>query len=377
MAESRRLRIEYNLQFFAKEGPGGEKTEEPTGKKLDDSRKEGQVAKSMELDSAVLLITLFVSLKVFCPYLGNRFLGLFNATYTRIPDFLTAPDGLITISDTCIFLRDVIITMFMCVIPFFATAFIVSFVIPLIQVKWAPTAKPLAPKFDKLSPLKGVKRLFSAEKLMELLKSIVKIVLISSVTYSMLKNEIAAMLVLYDVPLTQGIFYVGTLAIDVGLRISLVYLVLGFADFAYSKWKFHQDMMMTKQEVKDEMKNSEGDPQIKGQQKRRMQEASRRRMMQNIPQADVVITNPTHFAVCLKYDADVAAAPIVTAKGADFLAQRIKEIAKENDVEIVENKPLARMLYHNVELGGLVPPELYQTVAEILAFVYNLKNKAG
>ncbi len=130
---------------------------------------------------------------------------------------------------------------------------------------------------------------------------------------------------------------------------------------------------MTKQEVKDEMKNSEGDPAVKGQQKRKMREASQRRMMQNIPQADVVITNPTHFAVALQYDSELADAPIVVAKGADYMAQRIKDIAKENGVEIVEDKPLARMLYHNVELGELVPPELYQAVAEVLAFVYNLK----
>ena len=372
-----RLLLEFNLQFFAKDGPGGEKTEEPTAKKLEDSRKEGQVAKSMELDSAFLLIGLFVALKTMSGYIGNRFLEVFNFTYSRFPQMLKSRTGALSIGDTCVLLRAIILRMALCVLPFFAVGFIISFVIPVVQVKWQPTAKPLMPKLDKLSPIKGFKRLFSKEKLVELLKSIVKVAIVASVAYSMIKNEIATILTLYDMALMQAVAYVGNLAIDVGLRISIVYLILGFADFGYQKWKFHDDMKMTKQEVKDEMKNAEGDPHIKGQQRRRMQEASRRRMMSSIPQADVVITNPTHFAVCLKYDADVASAPIVTAKGADFLAQRIKEVARENGVEIVENKPLARMLYHNVPLNGLVPPELYQAVAEVLAFVYNLKNKAG
>ena len=162
-----------------------------------------------------------------------------------------------------------------------------------------------------------------------------------------------------------------------GIRISAAYIILAAADYIYQKWKFSEDMKMTKQEVKDEYKNSEGDPQIKGKIRQKMREVSQRRMMAAIPQADVVITNPTHFAVALRYDVTIAAAPIVVAKGTDFLAQKIKEVARENNVDIVENKPLARMIYHNVELGDIIPPELYQAVAEILAFVYNQKEQRG
>ena len=162
---------------------------------------------------------------------------------------------------------------------------------------------------------------------------------------------------------------------DLGIRIAAVYMVIAFADFAYQKYKFAKDMKMTKQEVKDEYKQSEGDPQIKGKIRQKMREASQRRMMQDLPKADVVITNPTHYAVAIKYDPEVAEAPTVLAKGEDYLAQRIKEIARENHVEIVENKPLARMLYANVEVGEAVPPELYQAVAEVLAFVYHLQGK--
>ena len=175
--------------------------------------------------------------------------------------------------------------------------------------------------------------------------------------------------------LYQALGLIGDIVVDLGIRISVVYMIIAFLDYAYQKWKFKDDMKMTKQEVKDEFKNQEGDPQIKGKQKQRMMEASRRRMMQQLPEADVVITNPTHYAVAIKYDPDKYDAPYVVAKGEDFLAQKIKEIAKENNVEIVENKPLARMLYANVDIGGLIPPELYQSVAEVLAFVYHLKGR--
>ena len=159
------------------------------------------------------------------------------------------------------------------------------------------------------------------------------------------------------------------------MKVSFVYLIIAALDFAYQKHKFNKDQMMTKQEIKDEYKNAEGDPAIKGKQRQRMQEASRRRMMQDIPKADVVITNPTHFAVAIQYDAEVAAAPVVLAKGEDHLAAKIKEAARENHVEIVENKPLARMLYYNVDIGQQVPPELYQAVAEVLAMVYHMQGK--
>ena len=173
----------------------------------------------------------------------------------------------------------------------------------------------------------------------------------------------------------QVIILIGSIVIDAGLKISIVYLVVGIVDWLYQKHKFKEDMKMTKQEVKDEYKNTEGNPEIKGRQRSKMREASQRRMMQNLPTADVVITNPTHLSVAIKYDADKNSAPIVIAKGEDFLAMKIREIARENNIEIVENKPLARMLYANVDIGAEVPPELYQAVAEVLAFVYSLKNK--
>ena len=179
--------------------------------------------------------------------------------------------------------------------------------------------------------------------------------------------------ILYDIPLNQAIALCGDVIIGAGLKISLVYLVVGIADFIYQKYRFNEEMKMTKQEVKDEYKNTEGNPEVKGRQRQRMREASRRRMMQDVPKADVVITNPTHLAVAIKYEPEVHKAPVVLAKGEDYLAQKIREAARENHIEIVENKPLARMLYANVEIGNEIPPELYQAVAEILAMVYNMR----
>ena len=178
---------------------------------------------------------------------------------------------------------------------------------------------------------------------------------------------------IYQLDVAAAVHLIIDTVLDIALRIALVFLIIAFADWYYQKRKFHKDMKMTKQEVKDEYKNAEGNPEIKGAIRRKMQEASRRRMMQALPEADVVITNPTHLAVALKYDKEAAEAPIVVAKGADFLAERIKTIARENAIEIVEDKPLARMLFHNVEIGAEIPPELYQMVAEILAYVYSLK----
>ena len=192
---------------------------------------------------------------------------------------------------------------------------------------------------------------------------------IGIVAYQTIKDKLPLILTFYNIPLYTAIEAVGNILVDMGIRVSAVFLIIGFADLIFQRHKFKTDNMMTKQEVKDEFKNSEGDPQVKGQVKRRMMEISRRRMMEALPEADVVITNPTHFAVALKYEPNSGKAPVVIAKGADYLAFQIKDKAKEYHIEIVENKPLARILYHNVDIGMEIPPELYQVVAEILARV--------
>ena len=366
-----KLLFEYNLQYFAKEGPGGEKTEPATDKKKDDARKEGQVAKSKELNGAISLFAMFLVLRIYIGNMGISFLEVFSESYNRIPEMTTLADGFIIPKEFAGVMNRIIIKILLMLLPFLAVAFLVAFIVDLVQVKWKPTAKPMQPKFSKLDPTKGIKRLFSLDKLMDLLKSLIKLFIIGYVAYSTLKDQAGQLFLLYDMQLVQALVLFGDIVINMALKICAVYLIVGILDYAYQKHKFNEDLKMTKQEVKDEYKNAEGDPQIKGKQRQRMQEASRRRMMQEIPQADVVITNPTHFAVALRYDPEKAPAPYVIAKGEDFLAARIKEEAIKNNVDVVENKPLARMLYYNVDLGAQIPQELYSTVAEILAVIYN------
>ena len=365
--------IPLDLQLFAKEGPGGEKTEPATEKKLKDAREEGQVAKSRELGQAATLFAFFLVLKIWALSMGQNFMRVFEVIYNRMKEMTTLPGGVISSKDFCGLVNYTILRMFIIVAPVMLAGLAVVVIVDIFQVKWQPTAKPLQPKFSKLNPISGFKRIFSTRKLVELLMAIIKVAIVIYVAYSTLKNEFSSLFILYNLQLKAAIGLIGGIAIDLGIKISAIYFIVGFADYGYQKWKFSEDMKMTKQEVKDEWKNSEGDPAVKGKQKQRMQEASRRRMMQSVPSADVVITNPTHFAVAVKYDPMFFDAPYVVAKGADVLAQRIKDKARESNVEIVENKPLARMLYYNVDLGSPIPPELYQTVAEILAVIYNAR----
>lgn len=367
--------IPYNLQWFAQDGPGGEKTEPATEKKLREAREEGKVAKSKELTLAVEIIVLFLSFKIFISYVSSHLLAGIGTFYTKIPDMVYESSNGITVNAMKNLLNQAIIDIILIILPFLLIGFAVSFLVNVLQVGWKVTAKPMKPNPSKFNPINGFKRMFSKDSLFELVKSIVKIALIAYVAYSAVKNHKNELLYIYDIELLQAIMLLGTIILDTGVRIGFVYLVIGITDFLYQKHKFNEDMKMTKQEVKDEFKNTEGDPQIKGRQRQRMREASQRRMMQDVPKADVVITNPTHYAVAIQYDTAIAKAPIVLAKGEDYLAMKIREVAKEHQIQIVEDKPLARMLYANVDIGAEIPPELYQAVAEVLAMVYNLKNR--
>ena len=362
----------WDLQFFAKEGPGGEKTEEATSKKLGDARQKGQVSKSTDLNIAVLLCSVFLLLKVTISIMGDGFIDVFKYTFSRLSDYAHNPFDA-NVAST--FMSYGIVRIIIISLPIFVVTFVVSVISNLVQVKWKPTLEPMKPSFNKFNPVSGFKRIFSKEKIFELIKTVAKLGILFYVIYDAVKDKWSMVLELYSMNLWSAIGYIGSVALDLGFKVSIVFLAIAFVDAFYQKRKFKKDMRMTKQEVKDEYKMTEGNPEIKSQIKRKMREVSRRRMMQSLPEADVVITNPTHLAVAIKYDREVSTAPVVIAKGADFLAAKIKEVAKDNDIEIVENKPLARMLYANVELGEEIPPELYQMVAEILAYVYGLKGK--
>ena len=369
MMELENLVLAYNLQFFAKDGPGGEKTEPATSKKLDDVRKEGQVAKSKELISAVSLLALFVLIKVYIGIVGEKLLKVFQDFYNTFDKIISSSATGLPMNLSLEAVKQMLISIVLIAAPFLIVAVIIAFLLNVLQQKWMVTAKPLQPKASKISPLSGFKRIFSVIQLVELLKAIAMMAVIGIVAYQTIKDKLPLILTFYNIPLYTAIAAVGNILVDMGIRVSAVFLIIGFADLIFQRHKFKTDNMMTKQEVKDEFKNSEGDPQVKGQVKRRMMEISRRRMMEALPEADVVITNPTHFAVALKYEPNSGKAPVVIAKGADYLAFQIKDKAKEYHIEIVENKPLARILYHNVDIGMEIPPELYQVVAEILARV--------
>ena len=362
-------RFAYNLQFF---GEGGDKTEKATPKKLDDARKEGRVARSSDLINGFMLLLMFFVLKLFGGIMANLFLNSFVKYYNKASDISME---VFDVKQAVNLSNEIVIDIVIASLPVLIGSFVVALVGNIVQVGWKVTGKPLKPKLDRLNPIGGFKRMFSQEKVVELIKSILKVLAIALVAYNEVKDRWKFILNLYDFEFMQAVLNIFDIVLDVGIKISLIFVVIGLADFGYQKWKHLHDLRMSKQEVKDEMKQSEGDPQIKGQIRQKMREGARRRMMQDLPKADVVITNPTHFAVAVKYDKETAEAPYVLAKGADYVAANIKEIAKQNNIEIVENKPLARMLYYNVEIGDQIPPELYQMVAEVLAYVYSVKNK--
>lgn len=362
-------RFAYNLQFF---GEGGDKTEKATPKKLDDARKEGRVARSSDLINGFMLLLMFFVLKLFGGIMAGLFLDSFVKYYNKASDISME---VFDVKQAVNLSNEIVIDIVIASLPVLIGSFIVALVGNIVQVGWKVTGKPLKPKLDRLNPIGGLKRMFSQEKVVELIKSILKVLAIALVAYNEVKDRWKFILNLYDFEFMQAILNIFDIVLDVGIKISLIFVVIGLADFGYQKWKHLHDLRMSKQEVKDEMKQSEGDPQIKGQIRQKMREGARRRMMQDLPKADVVITNPTHFSVAVKYDKETAEAPYVLAKGADYVAANIKEIAKQNNIEIVENKPLARMLYYNVEIGDQIPPELYQMVAEVLAYVYSVKNK--
>lgn len=362
-------RFAYNLQFF---GEGGDKTEKATPKKLDDARKEGRVARSSDLINGFMLLLMFFVLKLFGGIMANLFLDSFVKYYNKASDISME---VFDVRQAVNLSNEIVLDIVIASLPVLIGSFVVALVGNIVQVGWKVTGKPLKPKLDRLNPIGGLKRMFSQEKVVELIKSILKVLAIALVAYNEVKDRWKFILNLYDFEFMQAVLNIFDIVLDVGIKISVIFVIIGLADFGYQKWKHLHDLRMSKQEVKDEMKQSEGDPQIKGQIRQKMREGARRRMMQELPKADVVITNPTHFAVAVKYDKETAEAPYVLAKGADYVAANIKEIAKQNNIEIVENKPLARMLYYNVEIGDQIPPELYQMVAEVLAYVYGVKNK--
>lgn len=360
------MKIYMNLQLFAE----SEKTEKPTPKKRREARREGQVLQSKEVTSAFILIVAVIGIKVLGNYIINNFMDFINEIYTYIANV----DEFYYQSNLKINFFKILISCISIAGPIIAITTLAALIISYLQVGFLFTTKPLVIKFNRLNPVEGFKRLFSKRALVELIKSILKIAFIGYVAYSFITKNFDRII---DLPFYEpkGILLnFGSIAYDFAIRILGVSIGIAFIDYFF-QWRLHEkSLMMTKQEIKEEYKQTEGDPLIKSKIREKQRQISMRRMMQEVPKADVIITNPTHFAVAIKYDKDLYNAPYVVAKGADLVAENIKKVAKENSVPIVENKSLARMLYNTLEIGDLIPEELYEAIAEILAYVYTLKD---
>ncbi|MEE1132484.1 MAG: flagellar biosynthesis protein FlhB [Caryophanon sp.] len=359
------LLLRLDLQFFA-----GEKTEKATPKKRQDSRKKGQVLKSQDVTAAILLLVMFIGLFFIAPMMQGRVLNIIREameTYVLTED--------LSIESTMKLYTTFLVEMAIIVVPIMAIGVFAGIAANLVQFGFLFTVHPLKLDLKKMDPIKGIKKIFSVRALVDLVKSLLKIALIGTATVVVIWIYLEDVLKLAFMDPQDTMSMIAMLTGIMGIVSALVLLFISVIDYFYQRYDYEKNLKMSKQDIKDEHKNVEGDPQVKGKIKQKQREMAMRRMMQEVPNADVVITNPTHYAIALKYDGDTMEAPRVVAKGTDFVAQKIKLIAKQHDVVMVENRPLARAMYDQVEIGDAVPEEFFKTVAEILAYVYRIKRK--
>lgn len=345
-----------------------EKTEQPTPRKRQELKEKGEVAKSKELPSVAVLLAALISLSLFGSYMYNHIQIIMKGAFSlpsihnfNIPEFLK-------------FAQNIIGRLIILLSPLFAAIFITAILSNIMQVGFILSGESIIPKLSKIDPIKGFGRLFSKQAFMEFIKSLLKLIIVGGVAFLTVKGEMNNFVLLGDMELNSIFVYILKIFFKIFIRCSLAMIILVVIDYAFQRWEFEKRIRMTKQEVKDDFKKSEGDPLIKSRIKSIQMEMARKRMMQAVPEADVVITNPTHLAVALKYDSSTMNAPKLIAKGSRKIAEKIKDVASKHRIPILENKELARNLYSLVEVGQEIPPELYQTVAELLAYIYRLKS---
>lgn len=351
-------------------GGGGEKTETATSKKRENERKEGHIFQSKEIITVASLAVVFYSIRLLWPITYDSMVRSFHYAFKQ--------DALLTIlhpSDlNALFIRH-LANILLAVLPLMLLCGLVTIGMTLYQTKLLVSFKSIRFKISKLSPLKGLKNIFSLKGLVELLKSIVKIILLGWMLWLVLKVEIPLLPRMMDMDPQEILSEVGRIILEIVNKSLIAFVCVAAADYFYQKWQYEKSIRMTKQEVKEEYKQQEGDPKIKGKIRDKQQRMAMQRMFQNLPSADVVIRNPTHFAVALRYDPKKDRAPLLIAKGMDSLALRIVTMAEKNGIVVTENKPLARGLYESVDLDREIPDQFYQAVAEVLAFVYSVKKK--
>lgn len=347
-----------------------ERTEAATPRRREQARKEGQVARSQEAVSAVLFLGMIVFLTVAGTSLVEQIMTLTKETFATLGEVETSLSGLyLLLTRLCV--RTV--TM---LLPMFLTVCVLAVGANVAQTGFLFSSKALQPKWERLSPRQGLKRIFSMRSLHELCKALIKIGIVGAIAYTTIAGEMARVFSFGALGVADIVGYIGSSTLRLGVRTSYAIIMLALLDYVWQRWQYAKSLRMTRQEVKDEHKQQEGDPQIRARVRSLMREMARRRMMEDVPKADVVITNPTHIAVALHYRRDEMAAPQVLAKGAGYLAERIKAIAKEHAIPCVENKPVARHLFKAVEIGECIPETLYKAVADILAYVYRIRRLA-
>ena len=359
------LKYRVDLQLFA-----GEKTEKATPKKRQDTRKKGQVAKSMELSGASVLMAAFLCLMIFGGYIRDHVVRLFTDV------FLNRLSMEVTVDNVVMLLGEYGIQILMLIAPLFICVLVIGLAVNYMQVGFLLSGEAVKMKFSKIDPIKGFKNIASMRSLVEFAKSIFKLTIIGYLVYTSLWSARQGLSSLSQMSPEAIYHFTADVTLSLGIKIGVGLIVLAALDYIYQKYEYEKNIRMSKQDIKDEYKKMEGDPLIKGKIRERQRRMALQRMMQEVPKADVIITNPTHFAVALKYEGSSMEAPQVIAKGQDYMALKIKEIAKKNGVITMENKPLARALYQRTEIGDSIPGDLFQAVAEVLAYVYKLKGKA-
>lgn len=356
--------LQLNLQRFA-----GEKTERATPQKRREVRREGKIPHSVELSSTMGLLAVIVGLRVY----GSRIWLGWQSLMTS--DFANAQANDFTQRQVSSLMVTQMTYMLKLLLPLLLMGFLAAGITAFAQVGAVFLPNQIVPDFKRINPFSGMRRLFSARSAMEAVKSILKLVLVGSVAYSVVQSSVRTVAQLTDVNVVAYPGIVGNLVFRMAMEIVVLMLVVAGIDYAYQRYDFERSIRMSIEDIKEENKRMEGDPVIRGQIRQRGRALARRRMMKAVETADVVVTNPTHFAVALVYDTDKAPAPIVVAKGQDELAARIRERARDFDVPMVENRPLARALYQEVEIGTVIPETLYKAVAEVLAYVFNLQKR--
>lgn len=346
-----------------------QKTEDPTQRRIEEAVKKGQVASSREVTNFLMLVTLTLSIVMLAPYV-MREATLFLSKYITQAHDISLDTNSYHLVFTELFKGIVVLIM----LPIGATV-IVAFLSSLLQNGFIISTEPITPKLEKISVLKGLKRMFSMKSFMEFIKGIIKITVVGVVATISIWPELGLITNLHDYDVGGIMAVLKRLSIKMLLGVCLVMAVIAVLDFLYQKFEYLKSMRMSKQDLKDEYKQSEGNPEIKAKLRNLRMERARNRMMADVPNADVIITNPTHFAVALQYDTASHAAPMLIAKGADKVAFRIREVGEENDVPIVQNPPLTRALYEAVDINEQIPEEHFKAVAEIIAYVYKLKGK--